>query len=341
MGNRQPPSRPSPRTVLDTSAILTTAPSRTADPPGWLTPHRTHHRQTPTPPNTDADVVGPGHRGRRSPHRGLERTVSAAAAAGSGGGRRTTSRPPPPQPPLANANQQNGSATVTSTENPAHRHVSHTCPRTPTVTLPRLTPCRCGNDPATGFSSPHSHYSQRRVCSVTPSTSRVDPTRTPGTSSVRLLYHHGGDPLLIANPRFVQVTVGYVSALHFGAFYPVLIYALVRGRDRIRLPAVFYAGMIIMGTGVYLAVGLLGDAPLLHTACGPDSGFDYTFVNPTLSLALNLPYPPVALLLVARISPPHPITRRQRQRSLSSRHQPSLARVHVDIMSPPASQHVP
>ena len=55
----------------------------------------------------------------------------------------------------------------------------------------------------------------------------------------RLLYNHGGDSLLMANPRFVQITVGYVSALLYGAFSLVLIYAFVRGRDWIRLPAVF------------------------------------------------------------------------------------------------------
>ena len=81
----------------------------------------------------------------------------------------------------------------------------------------------------------------------------------------------------------------------------MLIYAFVRCRDWIRLTAVFYAGMIFMSTGLYLGVGLLGDAPLFHMACGPDSGFDYKFVSPTQSLALNLPYPLVAFLLVARM----------------------------------------
>jgi EXPERA (EXPanded EBP superfamily) len=126
----------------------------------------------------------------------------------------------------------------------------------------------------------------------------------------RFLYNHGGDSLLIANPRFVQITVGYVSALLFGAFYLVLIYAFVRGRDWIRLPAVFYAGMIVMGTGLYLSVGLLGDAPLFQMACGTDAGFDYQFVSATQSLALNLPYPIVALLLVARMWRPRPVGQR-------------------------------
>jgi hypothetical protein len=125
----------------------------------------------------------------------------------------------------------------------------------------------------------------------------------------RFLYNAGTDSLLIANPRFVQVTVGWVSALLFGVFYLVLIYAFVRGRHWIRLPAVFYAGMVVMGTGVYLAVGLLGDAPLFHLACGPDSAYDYKFVDAAKSLAFNLPYPLVALLLVVRMWRDRPFTR--------------------------------
>jgi EXPERA (EXPanded EBP superfamily) len=125
----------------------------------------------------------------------------------------------------------------------------------------------------------------------------------------RFLYNAGTDSLLIANSRFVQVTVGYVSALLLGVFYLMLIYAFVRGRDWIRLPAVFYAGMVVMGTGVYLAVGLLGDAPLFHLACGPDSAYDYKFVDAAKSLAFNLPYPLVALLLVVRMWRDRPFTR--------------------------------
>jgi hypothetical protein len=94
-----------------------------------------------------------------------------------------------------------------------------------------------------------------------------------------------------------------------GSFYLVLVYAIVRGRDWIRLPAVFYAGMVVMGTGVYLAVGLLGDAPLFHLACGPDSRYDYTFVNAAKSLAYNLPYALTAVLLVVRVWREHPFRR--------------------------------
>ena len=130
----------------------------------------------------------------------------------------------------------------------------------------------------------------------------------------RFLYAHAGfDPVLLANPRFVQVTVGFVSALLFGVFYLVLIYAIVRGREWIRLPAVFYAGMIVMGTGVYVGVDILGDAPLFALACGPGSSFDYKSPNVLLTVAINGLYPLVALLFVARMWRPHPFTRRARR----------------------------
>ena len=130
----------------------------------------------------------------------------------------------------------------------------------------------------------------------------------------RFVYDQVGgiDPVLIANPRFVQLTVGFVSAMLFGTFYLVLIYAFVRGREWIRLPAVFYAGMVVMGTGVYLGVGILGDAPLFALACGPGSGFDYKAPSALTSIAVNVPYPLVALLLVARMWRAHPFARRAR-----------------------------
>jgi hypothetical protein len=111
------------------------------------------------------------------------------------------------------------------------------------------------------------------------------------------------DPMVAANPRFVQIGVGTISALVFGPFYLVLIYAFVRGRNWIRLPAIFYAGMIVQGTVVYLAVGILGDAPLLARACdGTCAGFtDYRFTDVAMALVYNLPYIVVPPLLVARM----------------------------------------
>ncbi len=125
-------------------------------------------------------------------------------------------------------------------------------------------------------------------------------------------YAAGTDPMLIANPRFVQIGTGFVSAVLFGVFYLVLIYALVRGRNWIRLPAVFYAGMITANTVLYLGVGLFGDAPLFHHACSTGCvDFDYGFQNATKALAYNSPYVLVALLLVARMWRSEPFTDRR------------------------------
>lgn len=64
-----------------------------------------------------------------------------------------------------------------------------------------------------------------------------------------------------------------------------------------------------MGTAVYLAVGLLGDAPLFQLTRGPGSAYEYKFVSAAKSLAYYLPYPLVALLLVARMWRDHPFGR--------------------------------
>jgi hypothetical protein len=138
------------------------------------------------------------------------------------------------------------------------------------------------------------------------------PSPHSGNPMARFLYAQvgSGDPLMMASPRFVQLSVGFVSALLFGVFYLVLIYAFVRGREWIRLPAIFGAGMIVMCTGLYLTVLVLGDAPLFALACGPGSGFDYKSPNVLQSFAVNVPYPLVALLLAGRMWRAHPFTRR-------------------------------
>ncbi len=120
------------------------------------------------------------------------------------------------------------------------------------------------------------------------------------------VYAEGTDPLLIANPRFLQVGAS-VSAVVFGTFYLVAIYAFVRGRDWIRLPSFIYTGMVVQTTFIVVMVGFTGDAPLFRSVCGSD--YDYTFTNVAKALAYNLPYIVVPILLVARMWRPHPFTR--------------------------------
>lgn len=125
------------------------------------------------------------------------------------------------------------------------------------------------------------------------------------------LYAQDADPLLAANPRFLQAGAG-VSTLVFGTFYVVLVYAFVRGRDWIRLPAAFYAGMVVEATFLVLVVGFAGDAPLFKRVCGAAyTGFDYTFTDVPKVLAFNVPYIVVPLLLVARMWRSHPFSERR------------------------------
>jgi hypothetical protein len=125
----------------------------------------------------------------------------------------------------------------------------------------------------------------------------------------RMVYHvyaDGTDPLLIANPRFLQVGAS-VSALVFGTFYVVAVYCFIRGREWIRKPSFIYTGMVVQTTFIVVMVGFAGDAPLFQAVC--NTAYDYTFTNVPKALAYNLPYIIVPILLTARMWRPHPFTR--------------------------------
>lgn len=117
-------------------------------------------------------------------------------------------------------------------------------------------------------------------------------------------YAAGTDPLLLANPRWLQ-TGTFLSAFVFGPFYLVVLYALLRGRSWIRLPAIFYAGMIVESVVLYLSTAVHGDAPLFRQACAATS-FDYRALNLPKVFAFNLPYLLVPLAFALRLRRPHP-----------------------------------
>jgi emopamil binding protein len=81
-------------------------------------------------------------------------------------------------------------------------------------------------------------------------------------------------------------------------FYVVLVFALVKGKNWIQLPAVVYATMIVTLTGIVVfGVEFFGD-PATRTG------------NPPKFLAFNLPYVLVPLLLLIRMRAARPFTRR-------------------------------
>lgn len=108
------------------------------------------------------------------------------------------------------------------------------------------------------------------------------------------------DPLLLARPAFWRMTI-WIDVVFFGPFYAFAIYAFVRGRDWIRTPAIFWAGLMTANVliilmeerygqwatpewGVVLAVNLpwllLPSAVVLRLAWSP-----YPFTEPVPLLA--------------------------------------------------------
>jgi hypothetical protein len=78
----------------------------------------------------------------------------------------------------------------------------------------------------------------------------------------------------------------------------VLVYALIRGRNWIQLPAVIYATMIVTLTGVVVCgVEFFGEA-------------EFRTPNPLGFLAYNSLYILIPLLLMIRMRKPEPFTRR-------------------------------
>ena len=110
-------------------------------------------------------------------------------------------------------------------------------------------------------------------------------------------YAHDADPLFMNPPVWMRIVTG-LSAFVYLAFYLVLVPSLIRGWNRIQLPAVIYATMIAGITGIIVfGVEFFGE-PELQTQ------------NPAKFLAFNLPYVLVPLLLLIRMRKPLPFTRR-------------------------------
>lgn len=113
---------------------------------------------------------------------------------------------------------------------------------------------------------------------------------------VHLIHWYGYrfDPLLIARPPFWKMTI-WIDALLFGPFYAAAIYAFVRGREWIRIPAVFWSGSMMSNVLVILAEERYGLYRTPHFA---------------LVLGANLPWLLLPFVVTARmLRSDHPFTR--------------------------------
>jgi len=110
-------------------------------------------------------------------------------------------------------------------------------------------------------------------------------------------YAQDADPLFMHPPVWMRIVTG-LSAFVYLAFYLVLVPSLIRGWNRIQLPAVIYATMIAGVTGIIVfGVEFFGE-PEFRTGA------------PIKFLLFNLPYVLVPLLLLIRMRKPLPFTRK-------------------------------
>jgi hypothetical protein len=101
------------------------------------------------------------------------------------------------------------------------------------------------------------------------------------------------DPLLIARPPWWRATI-WLDSLLFGPFYAVAIWAVIKGREWIRVPAIFWSGVMFANVSIIM----------FEELCGPHR----TPTPGTVTMA-NLPWWLLPLLVTWRFGrAEHPFT---------------------------------
>lgn len=116
----------------------------------------------------------------------------------------------------------------------------------------------------------------------------------PPRAIVNLVHSYGQryDPLLMARPAFWRMGI-WIDVLWNGPFYLAAIYAIVRGRDWVRGPALIWSGSMSAVVLINLAEEYSGS----HRS--PDFG---------VVLALNLPWLLLPIWTIIRMAREHPLT---------------------------------
>lgn len=117
----------------------------------------------------------------------------------------------------------------------------------------------------------------------------------PPAPLVDLVHWYGGnhDPLLMARPPFWRMTI-WIDVVFFGPYYLFAIYAFLRGRDWIRVPALVWSGTMVANVLIILMEERYGQW------AAPEFGF---------VLALNAPWLLMPLATIWRMRRDHPFTR--------------------------------
>jgi len=84
----------------------------------------------------------------------------------------------------------------------------------------------------------------------------------PPAPLIDLIHWYGNhyDPLLMARPPFWRMTI-WIDVIGFGPFYAAAIYAFIRGRDWIRVPALVWSGLMTANVLIILMDERYGVTP--------------------------------------------------------------------------------
>jgi len=113
---------------------------------------------------------------------------------------------------------------------------------------------------------------------------------------VDMIHNYGNtvDPLLMARPVWWRTTI-WIDTIFFGPFYAAAIYAIIKGKDWIRLPSFIWGSMLITNVLIILSEEIHGPhaTPQLPTV-----------------LALNLPWLLLPMFVIYKMAKnEHPFTR--------------------------------
>jgi hypothetical protein len=84
----------------------------------------------------------------------------------------------------------------------------------------------------------------------------------PPAPFVDLIHWWGNtyDPLLMARPPFWQMTI-WIDVIFFGPFYFLALYAFIKGRNWIRVPALVWSGMMLSNVLILMFEEAFGEHP--------------------------------------------------------------------------------
>lgn len=125
----------------------------------------------------------------------------------------------------------------------------------------------------------------------------LDPASTNVFVQMNYGYAKNCDPLFLHPPVWMRFVTG-LSAFVYGPFYLVLVWAFIKGYNRIQVPAIIYGTAIAVITGVIVyGVEFFGEP-------------EWRCQNPGKFLPLNTPYVLIPILLIIRMRKEQPFARK-------------------------------